>query len=89
MIHRPPRQACSRGANCSNSRPPPLPDPPKVFEPVFLPFEILGEIVGTKGAKFFFAHPEAVYFFSPYVSALNILRILWRIQNCLKTQHIL
>ena len=32
--------------------PPPSPDPPpKVFEPVFLQFEILGERVGAKGAN--------------------------------------
>ena len=33
---------------------PPPPDPPKVLEPVFLQFEILGEI--------FFAPPEGVFF---------------------------
>ena len=31
--------------------PPPLQTPPKVFEPVFLQFEILGERVGAKGAE--------------------------------------
>ena len=37
----------------------PPPQPPKVFEPVFLQFEILGERVGAKGAQiFFFAFPE-------------------------------
>ena len=48
----------TRGAACSNSRPkppPPLPpDPPKVFEPVFLQFEILEERVGAKGTEIFF-----------------------------------
>ena len=47
-----------RGAACSNSKPQPAPpppsDPPKVFEPVFLQFEILGERVGAKGAEIFF-----------------------------------
>ena len=48
--------AGARGAACSNSRPPPPPpDPaPKVFEPVLLQFQILGERVGTKGAENFF-----------------------------------
>ena len=32
---------------------------------------------------FFFALPEGVIFF-PCVSILKILRILWRIQKCLK-----
>ena len=31
--------------------PSPPPDPPKVFEPLFLQFEILGERVGTEGAE--------------------------------------
>ena len=45
----------TRGETCSNSRPqPPPPDPPKVFEPVFLQFETLGERVGAKGAENFF-----------------------------------
>ena len=51
----------SRGVVCSNSRPqppppplPPLQTPPKVFEPVFLQFEVLGERVGAKGAEIFF-----------------------------------
>ena len=57
------------------------PDPPKVFEPMFLQFEILGERVGAKGAKiFFFALPEGVFFLSD-VSILKILRILWRIKK--------
>ena len=65
--------------------PPPPPDPPKVFEPVFLPFEILGERVGAKGAEIFFLlFLRGYIFFSPYVSILKILRILWRIQKCLK-----
>ena len=34
--------------------PTPPPDPPKVFEPVFLQFETLGERVGAKGVKKFF-----------------------------------
>ena len=37
------------------STPPPLPSrPPKVFEPVFLQFQILGESVGAKGTEIFF-----------------------------------
>ena len=48
-----------RGVACSISRPPPRPpppppDPPKVFESVFLQFEILGERVGAKGAEILF-----------------------------------
>ena len=44
--------------------PPPPPDPPKIFEPVFLQFEILGERVGAEGAEFFFfALPEGVFLF--------------------------
>ena len=34
--------------------PPPHSRPPKVFEPVFLQFEILGERVGAEGAKMSF-----------------------------------
>ena len=33
--------------------PHPPPDPPKIFQPVFLQFEILGERVGPKAPKFF------------------------------------
>ena len=51
------------------THPPPPPDPPKVFEPVFLRFEILGERVGAKGAEnvflpflrgYMFFHPMSV-----------------------------
>ena len=45
---------------------------PKVFEPVFLQFEILGERVGAKGAEnFFFALPEGVFFFTRCVYTQN------------------
>ena len=48
----------SRGAKHLCFAPPTPPDPPKVFEPIFLQFEILGEGVGAKGAEiFFFALP--------------------------------
>ena len=47
-----------RGVACSNTKPPPpsppLSRPPKIFKPIFLQFEILGESVGAKGADFFF-----------------------------------
>ena len=47
--------------------PPPLPPPPdpppKVFEPVFLQFEILGERVGAKGAETFFPLLRGCFFF--------------------------
>ena len=57
----------------SNSRPPPT---PKVFEPVFFQFEVLGERVSAKGAEiFFFALPKEVIFLS-HVPILKILRIL-------------
>ena len=60
------------GAARSNSRPPPpSPDPPKVFEPVFLHFEILGERVGAKGAENFLALPEGVFFFTRCVYTQN------------------
>ena len=62
----------TRGAACSTSKPPPPPpDPPKVLGPVFLQFEILGERVGAKGAKFFFAFPEGVFFFTLCVYTQN------------------
>ena len=45
----------SRGAACSNSRPPPSPPPPsratKVFEPVFLQFEIFGKALPPKAVE--------------------------------------
>ena len=75
-----------RGVAFSNSGPQPPPPPPtpsrppKVFAPVFLRFENLGERVSAKGAENFFL-PSWVFFFSPYVSTLKILRILWRIQK--------
>ena len=78
-------------AEGQGGRPVPIPEPPpppeaaKVFEPVFLQFEILGERIGAKGAEnFFFALPEGVFFFTPCVSMCLMLRILWRIQKCLK-----
>ena len=46
--------------------PPPASRPPKVFEPVVLQFEILGERVRAKGAEFFFTPFPRWYFFSPY-----------------------
>ena len=64
--------------------PPPPPDPPKVFEPIFLQFEILGERVGAKGTENFLPFLRGYFCFTPYVSLLKILRILWRIQKCLK-----
>ena len=39
----------------------PPPDPPEVFTPVFLQFEILGERVGTK--FFFLPFLRGVFFF--------------------------
>ena len=60
----------SRGAACSNSRPP-LPRPPKVFEPVFLQIEILGESVGAKGAEIFFGLLTGYFFFTLRVYAQN------------------
>ena len=42
---------------------PPPPDPPKVFEPVFLQFEILGERVGAEGTEIFFLHFLTGFFF--------------------------
>ena len=45
----------TRGGGCLNTPPPPPSlDPPKVFEPVFLQSEILGEKAGTKGDEFSF-----------------------------------
>ena len=46
-----------RGRPVRISDPPPPPDPPKIFEPVLLQFEILGARVGAKGAEFFFFWP--------------------------------
>ena len=54
------KNAQPRGAACSRSRPqtpspPPSPSrPPKVFEPVFLQFEILEKTTGAIGARNFF-----------------------------------
>ena len=42
----------ARGAACSNSRPSPPPNPPKVFKPVFLQFEILEERLGVENLFF-------------------------------------
>ena len=51
---------------------PPSPSrPPKVFEPVFLQFDILGESVGAKGAENFFCPAEGVWFFTPCVYTQN------------------
>ena len=46
----------AKGGGLFKSRTPTIPPsrPPKVFEPVFLQFEILGESAGAKRAKFFF-----------------------------------
>ena len=79
----------SRGAACSNSNPLPPPPPvplqtPKVFEPVFVQFEVLGESVGAEGAPKFFCPPEGLFFFLPCVSIHKILRILWRIEEWVK-----
>ena len=65
--------------------PPPPPDPSKVFEPVFLQFEILGERVGAKGAEVFsLPFMRGYIFFFTLCLYTQILRILWRIQKCLK-----
>ena len=53
--------------------PPPLPiQALKVFEPVFLQFEILGKTVGAKGARlFFFGLLRGVFFLNPCVHTQN------------------
>ena len=55
---------------------------PKVFEPIFLQFECWGKLLAP--ARNSFWPPEGEKFFSPYVSILEILRILWRIQKWVK-----
>ena len=57
--------------------PPTPPDPPKFSNLSFCNLRFWG-----KG--FFFPPPDGGVFFLPYVSILEILRILWRIQKCLK-----
>ena len=65
--------------------PTPPPDPPKFSNPSFSNLRFWGKGSAPKAPKiFFFALPEGVFFFPPYVSILKILRILWRIQNFLK-----
>ena len=63
---------------------PPPSRPPEVFEPVFLQFEIFGETASAAGARIFGFWPLKGEFFSPDVSILKILRILWRIQKWVK-----
>ena len=68
--------------------PPSLQTPPKFSNLSFSNLRFLGKGSAPKASKIFFALPERVYFFSPYVSTLKILRILWRIQKILKNTEI-
>ena len=72
--------------------PPPLQNPPKFSNPSFSNLSFWGKGSGPKAAKgaenFFSTFLRG--FFSPYVSILEILRILWRIQKYLKdTENLL
>ena len=85
-------RCCQGGRPVRIPDPPPRPlqTPPKLFEPVFLQFGILGKGSVPKAPKFSFPPlPEGV-FLLPYVSILEKLRILWRFQKCLKdTENLL
>ena len=52
------RQEAPKGGGLFEFQTPPPPDPPKVFEPVLLQFEILEERVGAKGAENYFFCPS-------------------------------
>ena len=59
--------------------------PSKFSNPSFSNLRFWGKGLARKAPKFFFfALPEGGVFVLPYVSILKILRILWRIQKCLK-----
>ena len=60
--------------------PPPPSRPPKVFEPVFLQFEILGGNCWRQRRRNFF-WASSGDFFLPNVSTLKILTFLWRIEK--------
>ena len=61
-----------KGVGLFEFQTPPLPDPPKVFDPVYLQFEIVGERAGAKGAEFFFfCTSEGVFFFTLCVYTQN------------------
>ena len=71
---------CEGGGLFESRQPPPPPSrPPKVLEPGFQQFEILGKTVGT--GNFFLASRGQItsICFFPDVSILKLLRILWRI----------
>ena len=65
--------------------PPPQTPPPKFSNPSFYNFRFWGKGLAPKGPKKFFALLEGENLFSPYVSKLKTLRILWRLQKCLKS----
>ena len=65
--------------------PPPSRPPPKFSNPSFSILRFWGKGSAPKAPKiFFWPFLRGYIFFSPYVSILKILRILWRIQKCLK-----
>ena len=71
-----------KGGNLFASNPPPPSRPPKVFEPVFLQFEISRKSAGTKGAEFFFFGVlRGLFFFNPLCLCLKYSEFCGEFKN--------